>query len=139
MGMSRGAGAGLEPALGDVDGEDEAVDKDSDDISFGREFGLGDGARGGPDARGPFRPEYLRVSSADEVLLGKRALGSDGEVAPDPPDIVSRGDPSVSSPTTSYDPSAAPSLSLSLLPFLDFLDGCCPIDSAWFVAGGEPR
>lgn len=69
MGMSRGAGAGFGPALGDVDGEVEGVERESNDISFCNALGFGDGARGDPFPRDPFRPGYLRVSSADGTVL----------------------------------------------------------------------
>jgi hypothetical protein len=82
--MSRGAGVGFDPALGEVDGEvDDVVERDSNDISFARELGLGDGARGNADPRPLLRPEDLRGSSADEMLLADGPLGSVW------PDIVS--------------------------------------------------
>lgn len=93
MGISRGAGAGLGSALDDVDGEMEGVvERDSNDISFGRELGFGDGARASPAPRVPFRPDDLNVSSAGRMFLDDWALGSvlaDGEAVPELRDKVS--------------------------------------------------
>lgn len=64
MGMSRGAGAGLEPATGESEGDVEGeVERDSDERSFGRTLGLGEGARG------PRDPMLTGALSDDEMFI----------------------------------------------------------------------
>jgi hypothetical protein len=70
MGMSRGAGAGFVPAAGDVDGEaEDVVERDNDERSLGRAFGLGDGGRGEFGPRDPVLTDDLTALSADEMLI----------------------------------------------------------------------
>jgi len=70
IGISRGAGAGLVPANGDVDGEaEEVVERDNDDRSVGRTFGLGEGGRGEVNPRDPVLTDDITVLSADETLI----------------------------------------------------------------------
>src|ERR1700735_2777232 len=125
MGMSRGAGAGLMLATGDVDGEGvDVVEMDNDERSFGRTFGLGEGARGEVCPRDPMLTGGGTGLSADEMLMDGVLLlwvfGSelaDGTVATDARDRLSCADPStLSSPIISKVLSPAPSFSLSFGP-----------------------